>query len=126
MRLIDAAEVRANLTYELAIPTVRAAMIAFSRGETRQLLRSILPMAEGRMLGVMPGALGDWAVFGAKIISVFPGNFAHGLPSHQGLVVLFEPQTGALVCAADAGEVTAIRTAATASPASDRPAAAAP
>jgi ornithine cyclodeaminase/alanine dehydrogenase-like protein (mu-crystallin family) len=119
MRLIDAAEVRANLTYEVAIPTVRAAMIAFSTGETRQLLRSILPMADGRMFGVMPGAMGERAAFGAKIISVFPDNFEQGLPSHQGVVVLFEPQTGALVCIADAGEVTAIRTAAASAVATD-------
>jgi ornithine cyclodeaminase/alanine dehydrogenase-like protein (mu-crystallin family) len=119
MRLIDAAEVRANLTYEVAIPAVRAAMIAFSTGETRQLLRSILPMADGRMFGVMPGAMGEHAVFGAKVISVFPGNFDKGLPSHQGVVVLFEPENGALACIADAGEVTAIRTAAASAVATD-------
>ncbi|THD58520.1 ornithine cyclodeaminase family protein [Phenylobacterium sp.] len=119
MRIIDAAEIRANLTYELAIPTVRAAMIAFSRGETLQLLRSILPMAEGRMFGVMPGALGDRDAFGAKILSVFPGNFDKGLASHQGVILLFEPENGVLACIAEAGEVTAIRTAAASAVATD-------
>jgi ornithine cyclodeaminase/alanine dehydrogenase-like protein (mu-crystallin family) len=119
MRLINAAEVRANLTYELAIPTVRAAMIAFSKGETLQLLRSILPMAEGRMFGVMPGALGGRDAFGAKILSVFPGNFDKGLASHQGVILLFEPENGVLACIAEAGEVTAIRTAAASAVATD-------
>ena len=44
MRFIDRDEVRERLTYDLCIPLVRKAMIAFSRGETRQHLRSILPL----------------------------------------------------------------------------------
>ena len=64
MRLIDADEVQANLTYEVCIPAVRAAMMALSRGETRQLLRSIMHFDDGRMFGVMPGAMGDAAAFG--------------------------------------------------------------
>src|SRR5437899_591960 len=119
MRLIDAAEVRANLTWEVAIPAVRAAMIALSMGETRQLLRSILHFEDGRMFGVMPGAMGEAAAFGAKVISVFPQNFAAGRPSHQGVVLVFDPLTGALACVADAREVTAIRTAAASAVATD-------
>lgn len=119
MRLIDRDEVRARLTYEVCIPLVRQAMIAFSRGETRQLLRSIIPLADGRMFGIMPGALGARAVFGAKLISVFPDNFAKGVSSHQGVVVLFDGESGAPVCVVDAGEITAIRTAAASAVATD-------
>jgi len=119
MRLIDRDEVRAKLTYEVCIPLVRQAMIAFSSGETRQLLRSIVPLADGRMFGIMPGALGERAVFGAKLISVFPDNFAKGIQSHQGVVVLFDGESGAPVCVAHAGEITAIRTAAASAVATD-------
>ncbi|MBJ7413354.1 MAG: hypothetical protein JHD15_23770, partial [Phenylobacterium sp.] len=119
MRFIDRDEVRERLTYELCIPLVRQAMIAFSRGKTRQHLRSILPLSEGRMFGIMPGALGEHAVFGAKLISVFHGNFAKGIQSHQGVVVLFDGETGAPVCIAHAGEITAIRTAAASAAATD-------
>ncbi len=94
-------------------------MIAFSHGETKQLLRSIIPLADGRMFGIMPGAMGERAVFGAKLISVFPDNFARGMQSHQGLVILFDPESGAPVCAAHAGEITAIRTAAASAVATD-------
>jgi ornithine cyclodeaminase len=94
-------------------------MIALSKGETIQLLRSIMPLSEGRLLGVMPGAMGANAPFGTKLISVFHENFAKGRPSHQGLVVLFDPETGAPVCAVDAGEITAIRTAAASAVATD-------
>jgi ornithine cyclodeaminase len=119
MRFIDREEVARRLTYEKCIPLIRQAMIAFSRGETKQLLRSILPLSEGRMFGVMPGALGSHAPFGAKLISVFPGNFARGIQSHQGLVLLFDPDSGAPVCAVHAGEITAIRTAAASAVATD-------
>jgi ornithine cyclodeaminase len=119
MRIIDHEEVAKRLTYELCIPVVRQAMIAFSRGETRQLLRQIIPLADGRMFGVMPGALGERAMFGAKLISVFPENFAKGLQSHQGVVVLFDGETGQVACIAHAGEVTAIRTGAASAVATD-------
>jgi ornithine cyclodeaminase len=112
IRFIDQAEVARRLTYDLCIPIVRDAMIAFSRRETKQLLRSILPLSNGRLLGVMPGALGGHAPFGAKLISVFQGNAAQGKQSHQGLVVLFDSRSGAPVCIVHAGEITAIRTAA--------------
>jgi len=119
MRFIDREEVARRLTYDVCIPIVRDAMIAFSRGETRQLLRSIIPLSEGRLFGVMPGAMGAHAVFGAKLISVFQRNSAAGRPSHQGLVILFDHESGAPVCVLDAGEITAIRTAAASAVATD-------
>jgi ornithine cyclodeaminase len=112
MRFIDREEVARRLTYEICIPIVRNAMIAFSKGETKQLLRSIIPLSEGRMFGIMPGAMGAHSVFGAKLISVFHDNFGKGMQSHQGVVVLFDPKTGAPLCVVHAGEITAIRTAA--------------
>jgi len=119
MRFIDREEVARRLTYERCIPIVRHAMIAFSKGETRQLLRSLIPLSDGRMFGIMPGAMGERAPFGAKLISVFPENFARGVQSHQGLVILFDPENGAPVCVVHAGEITAIRTAAASAVATD-------
>jgi ornithine cyclodeaminase len=112
MRIIDKDEIRRRLTYPRCIPIVREAMIAFSAGKTQQLLRSILPLGEGRMFGVMPGALGGTDPFGAKLLGVYPDAGKAGRSSHQGVVVLFDAETGAPVCVADASEVTAIRTAA--------------
>jgi ornithine cyclodeaminase/alanine dehydrogenase-like protein (mu-crystallin family) len=119
MRMIDAAEVRANLTYEVCIPAVRAAMTALSAGTTRQLLRSIMHFEDGRMFGVMPGAMGDTDVFGAKVLSVFPKNFEVGRPSHQGVILMFDPVNGELACVVEASTVTAIRTAAASAVATD-------
>jgi ornithine cyclodeaminase/alanine dehydrogenase-like protein (mu-crystallin family) len=119
VRVIDREEVTARLTYEVCMPLVRQAMIALSRGETRQLLRQIIQLGGGRMFGTMPGALGERAMFGCKLISVFPENFAKGVQSHQGVVVLFDGESGAPVCIVHAGEVTAIRTAAASAVATD-------
>jgi len=64
----------------------------------------------------MPGMLGnlqgEGSVTGAKVISVMPGNHAHGEESHQGIVLLFEQERGRPLAILDAGAVTAIRTAA--------------
>jgi ornithine cyclodeaminase/alanine dehydrogenase-like protein (mu-crystallin family) len=119
VRVIEREEVARRLTYEACIPIVRQAMIDFSSGSTRQLLRSIIPLADGRLFGIMPGALGETAAFGAKLISVYPENFSKGRQSHQGLVVLFDPGTGEPVCIVHAGEITAIRTAAASAVATD-------
>ena len=119
IRFIDRDEVARHLTYERCIPIVRDAMIALSHGETRQLLRSYIQLSEGRIFGVMPGALGAHAPFGAKLISVFRNNAAQGRQSHQGLILLFDPESGAPVCVVDGGEVTAIRTAAASAVATD-------
>lgn len=109
MRFIDAAEVTRRLDRQRCIDLVREAMIALAQGRTRQLLRGILDLDEDNLFGVMPGAL-DEVGFGAKLISIFPSAAATG-KSHQGVIVLFEPHTGAPCCVVDAGEVTAIRTA---------------
>jgi len=119
MRFIDRDEVARRLTYDVCIPVVRKAMIALSKGETKQLLRSIIPLSEGRIFGIMPGAMGAHAPFGAKLISVFQENSAKGRQSHQGLVILFDQETGAPICVVHAGEITAIRTAAASAVATD-------
>ena len=118
MIVIGRETVARQLTYEVCIPLMREAMIALSQGRTRQLLRGILDLGEGNALGVMPGAM-DGAAFGAKLVSVFPGNFAKGGPSHQGVIALFDPADGAPICLVDASEVTAIRTAAASAAATD-------
>lgn len=115
--VIDRETVRRLLPFETCIPLMREAMTALSAGRTRQLLRQIIDLDAGRLFGVMPGA--TEASFGAKLVSVFPQNAAKGLQSHQGFVVLFDPDTGEAVSVLHGGEITAIRTAAASAAASD-------
>lgn len=116
---VAAGEVARLLPYDECIPLMRDAMIALSQGRTRQMLRSILDLPEGRAFGVMPGAMLEDGVFGAKLVSVYPDNFLAGGPSHQGVVALFDAETGAPSAILDAGEITAIRTAAASAAATD-------
>jgi len=109
--IFDSADVRAMLDYPACIGIIREAMKALSAGRTRQLLRTMIAMGEGRTFAQMPGSLGDDDMFGAKMISVFaqPGN--PGVRRHRGVVTMFEPEEGRPVCVADAEEITHIRTA---------------
>ena len=117
--LVSADEVAQALPYAECVPLMRAAMIALSEGRTRQLLRGIVDLPKGRAFGVMPGAMLDDGTFGAKLVSVYPDNFARGGRSHQGVVALFDPETGAPSAILEAGEITAIRTAAASAAATD-------
>lgn len=117
LAVFDAAQVRRRLTYDAAIPIVRDAMIALSDGKVRQLLRSFIAVGEGRTFAIMPAAMSDRSVFGAKLVSVFVR--ADGKKMHEGLVILFDPEDGAPIGLADAGEITAIRTAAASAVATD-------
>jgi ornithine cyclodeaminase len=114
--ILSGADVAAHLSYEACIPLMRDAMIALSRGRTKQLLRQIIDMQGGRAFGTMPGVMPQ--TFGAKLISVFPAA-ASGAPSHQGVVTLFDPSTGAPAAIVDASELTGIRTAAASAAATD-------
>jgi len=112
---VSAEEVERGLPYGECIPLMREAMIALSQGRTQQLLRSILDLPEGRAFGAMLGAMLEDGVFGAKLVSVYPGNDL----SHQGVVALFDAVTGAPSAMLDAGAITAIRTAAASAAATD-------
>lgn len=116
---VSAEDVARLLPYRDCVPLMREAMIALSEGRTRQLLRGILDLPKGRAFGVMPGAMLDDGAFGAKLVSVYPDKFAKGERSHEGVVVLFDPQSGAAAAILDAGEITAIRTAAASAAATD-------
>ncbi|MEA1672952.1 ornithine cyclodeaminase family protein [Nitrospirillum sp. BR 11163] len=116
--IVDGHTVVDRLDYDTCIPIVRQAMTALSNGETQQLPRGVLPLDMGHMFGVMPGALDD-GPFGAKLVAVFPDNFDKGLPSHQGVIVLFDRDSGRPVGVVDGGKVTAIRTAAASAVATD-------
>jgi len=49
-----------------------------------------------------------------KVVNVFEGNLALGLPNHLALITLYDPATGAPICVMDGTAITAMRTAASA------------
>src|SRR5262245_29226318 len=103
-------EVRSLLDYEGCIDAVRTAMARFTEDGTPQPLRNIVTLAPHKLFGLMPGALPAPDTFGAKILSVFGDPQRPGRTAHQGIVILFDRETGSVLCIADAEEVTSIRT----------------
>ncbi|MFL6764050.1 MAG: ornithine cyclodeaminase family protein [Sphingomicrobium sp.] len=107
----DAAQVEELLDYPGCIEAMRRAMIALSSGERPQPLRQIFAVGKDGMFGTMPGELAALSTFGAKLVSVFADPDNPGRTRHQGVVVAYDGETGAVRCIADAEPVTKIRTA---------------
>jgi ornithine cyclodeaminase len=106
----DAAQVHALLDYPGCIDAVRRALIALSSGERPQPLRQIFTVGKDEMFGTMPGELAALSTFGAKLVSVFGDPERPGHTRHQGVVVAYDGETGAVSCIADAEPITMIRT----------------
>jgi ornithine cyclodeaminase/alanine dehydrogenase-like protein (mu-crystallin family) len=86
---------------------------SLAAGECLQPLRNLLWLPDhSGILGMMPGYAGAPGILGIKVITVFHGNGALGLPSHQGIVMLFDSKNGTPLLLLDAATITAIRTAA--------------
>lgn len=89
------------------------ALATVARGAAILPLRHLMriPQKAG-IFGMMPAYMETPDALGVKIITVFNGNHGTEYDSHQGVVLLFEPDHGSIVAVIDASSVTAIRTAA--------------
>ncbi|MCO5145352.1 MAG: ornithine cyclodeaminase family protein [Aquamicrobium sp.] len=112
MIVLSREDVAALLPPQTAIEVVAAAMEAVSRGEAELPLRSIVDVGGPNKMGIMPGRMRSPPCHGIKLVSLYPGNVAAGYSSHQGAVVLFEPEHGTAIALMDGGPLTARRTAA--------------
>jgi ornithine cyclodeaminase/alanine dehydrogenase-like protein (mu-crystallin family) len=94
-----------------------AVLAEHALGKTYMPLRSVMipPDAAGFM-GLMPGWRGPRhgaaAAFALKAVCIMPGNPGRGLDAHQGVVTLFDGETGEPTAILDASAITEIRTAA--------------
>lgn len=113
LRILTGAEVTRLLPMARCITAMEEALAALAAGKASQPLRTVLRLpGETGVFGVMPAVTDGPGGFGLKAISVIPGNEGTRFDSHQGAVLLFEPQHGTLAAILDATAVTAIRTAA--------------
>jgi ornithine cyclodeaminase len=113
-------DVREALTPAACLEAMAEVLAARARGEAYMPLRSVMraPGAAG-LMGLMPAWRGDGgsesgaaATFALKAVCLMPGNPARGLDAHQGVVALFDGETGKPTAILDASAITAIRTAA--------------
>lgn len=112
-RIISRADVLSLITMDDAIDAMARAFGRLSAGRAEMPARVGLESGDGISL-FMPARLGAGGERGAKIVSVFPGNRARGLPGINGVILMLDDGTGLPAALMDAGELTAIRTAAAA------------
>lgn len=119
-RIIGAELVHQLLPYDECIGLMRRAFLAEAEGRTLQPIRQAMLMPSGKgLLSMMPGVVSEPDWLGIKVMTVFPGNFGTELGSHQGPILLFDPDNGRLLAMIDGREVTAIRTAGASAAATD-------
>jgi ornithine cyclodeaminase/alanine dehydrogenase-like protein (mu-crystallin family) len=111
--VLTEADVKAVLPMRDLIDAMEGALAKFSAGEVVQPVRSVLQVGPSKaFFGVMPAYQPAPAALGAKLVTVFGGNTAHGLPTHLATIVLLDPETGALAALLDGRFITEARTAA--------------
>jgi alanine dehydrogenase len=112
MRLLDAAAVDAALAYDRLIDRLAEAFREGCRAPLRHHHEVEVPgRAEAGTLLLMP-AWQPGRQMGVKLVGVFPGNQEAGLPSVQGVYVLFDAATGTPQAVLDGQSLTVRRTAA--------------
>ena len=112
-RLLTEADVKAVLTMDDLIDGMGSALEAFSAGRVAQPVRTVIPVqGDHAFFGLMPALAQNTPALGAKLVTVFGGNAARGLPSHLASIVLLDPETGALQALLDGRYITEARTAA--------------
>ena len=112
-RIISRAEILSVITMHDAIDAMARAFGQLSAGEVEMPVRGVLTSGDGISL-FMPARLGATGERGAKIASLFPGNRDRGLATINGVILMIDDETGLPAAVMDAGELTAIRTAAAA------------
>ena len=108
----SAAQVREAVSPERALEAVRAAFVAYARGEWTMPPKVYVPAYPGGDFRAMPALGAGHALL--KWVTSFPGNPAQGLPTVTGLVLLSDATNGMPKAVLDAGAVTSLRTGAAA------------
>jgi len=111
LQFFDEAQVRAALSYDDLIPTMRQALTDLSAGRAAQPLRTVMSVAAHTgWFAVMPAVYGG--VMGAKLVTFYPGNADRGMHTHQAVIQLFRADTGEPLAIMDGRLITEMRTAA--------------
>ena len=110
---LSRADVERLLDVDALLDALGRALVIYSLGKTSVPPRVGARVTDLGLLGAMAGFVPGVALE-AKLVSVFPDNHHYSLPSHQGLIVLFDEKNGAPLAVMDGTYITAIRTGGTA------------
>ncbi|MEW2162767.1 ornithine cyclodeaminase family protein [Streptomyces sp. NPDC007084] len=112
IRFLDGGQTRAALDPARVMDAVATALVAVARDQVSAPPR-IAAHAPGGLLGAMPGHVPGLGL-AAKLVSVFADPERPGRSSHLGIVALFDEADGHPLALMDAGPLTEVRTAASA------------
>lgn len=120
LQVISRDVARQSITMAEAVETVKRAFAQLSTGRARVPIRTQLgiPLHDGVAL-FMPAYLEETDELGMKMVSVFSGNLAHGLPTIHAMVTLVDAETGLPTAILDGTFLTALRTGAASGAATD-------
>lgn len=117
IKIIGGRLVRELVRLDDLVEPMRTALIDFSAGRTFQHPRVTVEPGAGDYLLLMPAGTSE--LTGLKILTMYDGATAAGLPSVQGLVILVDAGTGQPRAIIDGAVVTELRTAAVSAAATD-------
>ncbi len=107
---IDSETVGAKLDMAKCIAIMRQAQIDQYSQNAHCPARNFVQLANDSQLLIMPAANAE--IVGTKILTLYPTNASSDIPVIQGIIILFDVNTGSPLATIDAASVTAIRTAA--------------
>lgn len=111
--ILTGEEIAALLPMSECIAAVERLFVAHARGELKTPSVLGVPVKGGGFHVKAAAAEIDRRYFAAKVNANFPGNGARsGLPTIQGILLLFDAEDGSPLAVMDSAEITAIRTAA--------------
>src|SRR2546426_7089941 len=110
---LSRADVEHLLDIDAMLEALVHALVVLSSGITSVPPRPAARVPDLGLMGTMAGYVPGVALE-VKLVSVYPGNDARGLPSHQALIALFNEDDGAPLAVMDGTYITAIRTGGTA------------
>lgn len=110
---LSRADVESLLDIDEMLEALANALKILSSGITSVPPRTAARVPDLGLMGTMAGYVPGIALE-VKLVSVFPGNDARGLPSHQALIALFDEDDGAPLAVMDGTHITAMRTGGTA------------
>ncbi|GAA0453310.1 ornithine cyclodeaminase family protein [Streptomyces sp. NPDC046215] len=113
MLVLGSSEVEALLDADALIDALASAMADLSAGRASapDRVAALVPGRDG-LLAAMPGHVPSAGVLMSKLVSLFPHNAGTRLPTHQALIVAFDPETGEPAGLLDGTVITTARTAA--------------
>ncbi|MFC4993668.1 ornithine cyclodeaminase family protein [Rubritalea tangerina] len=109
IRLIGAEVIEGCLGMPRTIELMEDAFRALSEGGVQSPLRTAITNGEGTVL-YKPAYSEAAGIFCVKVVSVFSGNAALGLPVTPGIIVINSEETGMPLAVLEAGYLTSLRT----------------